>query len=223
MKVLLIDDDADLTAMLDEYLSRDGFDVAAVHDGASGVALALSGFYSIVVLDVMLAGLNGIDMLEHIRRESQVPVLMLSAKGTRGDRIRGLESGADDYVPKPCAPRELAARIRAILRRTRGAAAPLAIGSLSMWPERREAQWDGRPLDLTSTEFNLLEVLIRNAGAPVSKRTLSEQGLGRALAPYDRIIDVHLSSVRRKLDACGSGRACIQTVQRVGYQFVADR
>lgn len=222
MKVLLIDDDADLTAMLDDYLSRDGFDVAAVHDSTSGVAHALSGSYSIVVLDVMMAGLNGMDMLERIRRESQVPVLMLSANGTRGDRIRGLEMGADDYVPKPCAPRELAARIRAILRRTRGAAAPLAIGSLSMWPERREVQLAGRPIDLTSTEFNLLEVLVRNAGAPVSKRTLSEQGLGRPLAPYDRNIDVHLSSVRRKLDVSGSGRSCIQTVHCVGYQFVAD-
>jgi two-component system OmpR family response regulator len=220
MRVLLIDNDAKLTTMLEDYLSRDGFDVAAVHDSTSGVAHALSGNYAIVVLDEMIA--DGTEMLKRIRRESQVPVLMLSAKGTRGDRIRGLELGADDYVPKPCAPRELAARIRAILRRTRGAAAPLAIGSLSMWPERREAQWDGRPIDLTSTEFNLLEVLVRNAGAPVSKRTLSEQGLGRPLARYDRSIDVHLSSVRRKLGVWSSGRSCIQTVQRVGYQFVPD-
>jgi two-component system OmpR family response regulator len=223
MRVLLIDGDADLTTMLDDYLSRDGFDVAAVHDSTSGIAHALSGSYAIVVLDEGMAGLGGIDMLERIRRESQVPVLMLSAGSTRGDRIRGLELGADDYVPKPCAPRELAARIRAILRRTRGAAAPLAFGLLSMWPERREAQWDGQPIDLTSTEFNLLEVLVRNAGSPVSKQTLSEQGLGRPLAPYDRNIDVHLSSVRRKLGASSSGRSCIQTVQRVGYQFVPDR
>jgi two-component system OmpR family response regulator len=222
MRVLLIGDDANLTTMLEDYLSRDGFDVAAVHDSTSGVAHALSGSYAIVVLDEMLPGLDGMEMLERIRRDSQMPVLMLSSKGTRNDRIRALELGADDYVPKPCAPRELAARIRAILRRSRGAQAPLAIGSLSMWPERREAQWHGRPIDLTSTEFNLLEVLVRNAGSPVSKRTLSEQGLGRPLAPFDRSIDVHLSSVRRKLGVSGSGRSCIQTVQRVGYQFVPD-
>ena len=220
--MLLIDDDADLTAMLDDYLSHEGFDVAAVHDGANGVAQALSGGYSIVVLNMMMAELDGMEMLLRIRRESAVPVLMLSARGTRGDAIRGLELGADDYVPKPCAPRELAARIRAILRRTQGVAAPLAIGALAMWPARREAQLDGRLLDLTSTEFNLLEVLVRNAGAPVSKQALSEQGLGRPLAPYDRIIDVHLSSVRRKLGVTAGGRSYIQTVQRVGYQFIKD-
>lgn len=223
MKVLLIDDDVDLTVMLDDYLSREGFDVAAVHDGTSGVAQALSGSYSIVVLDVMMAGLNGMDLLERIRRESQVPVLMLSGKGANGDRIRGLELGADDYVPKPCTPRELTARIRAILRRTQGAPeSPLAIGALAMWPERRQAQWNGRPLALTSTEFNLLEVLVRNAGATVSKRVLSELGLGRPLAPYDRNIDVHLSSVRRKLGVTPGGRSYIQTVHRVGYQFIKD-
>ena len=222
MKVLLIDDDVDLTVMLDDYLSRQGFEVAAVHDGNSGVAEAVSGSYSIVVLDAMMAGLDGIDMLERIRRESQVPVLMLNSKDANRDRIRGLELGADDCVPKPCPPRELVARIRAILRRTQGTAAPLVSGALAMWPERRRAEWHGRQLDLTSTEFNLLEVLVRNAGTPVSKQALSVQGLGRPLAPFDRIIDVHLSSVRRKLGVSASGQSYIETVRRVGYQFIKE-
>lgn len=149
---------------------------------------------------------------------------MLSGRREHADRIRGLDLGADACVSKPCTPRELAARIRAILRRTEAPApsAPLTSGALAMWPERREVRWDGRPLDLTSTEFNLLEVLVRNAGSTVSKSALSEQGLGRPLVPYDRIVDVHLSSVRRKLDATGSGRECIRTVRREGYQFVED-
>lgn len=221
-KVLLIEDDVDLTALLDAYLSRQGFEVATVHDANSGVAQALSGGYSIVVLDAMMAGLNGIGLLERIRRESQVPVLMLSSKDANRDRIRGLELGADDCVPKPCPPRELAARIRAILRRTQGAATPLVSGALAMWPERRRAEWHGRPLALTSTEFNLLEVLARHAGTPVSKQALSEQGLGRPLAPFDRIIDVHLSSVRRKLGTRPDGRSHIETVRRFGYQFIKE-
>jgi two-component system OmpR family response regulator len=229
LRVLLIDDDVELTAMLRNYLSRDGFEVAAVHNGESGVAQALSRKYAIVVLDVMLSDLDGMDVLERIRMESEVPVLVLSGKRERRERIRGLELGADDVVDKPCAPRELAARIRAILRRTRCSystdcgAFPLASGPLALWPQQRVAEWDGRPLELTSTEFNLLEVLVRNAGATVSKSALSEQGLGRPLARYDRIIDVHLSKVRRKLGVSEDGRSCIQTVHGVGYQFIKQQ
>lgn len=226
MNVLLIDDDVDLTVMLGDYLSREGFDVAAVHDGPAGIARALSGDYSIVVLDVTMGALSGWEVLSRIRVASQVPVLMLSARRENSDRIRGLDLGADDYVAKPCAPRELAARLRAILRRSAGAAlgveAPLAIGQLEMWPQRRQVQWDGQPLELTSTEFNLLEVLVRHAGSIVSKSALSELGLGRPLAPYDRNIDVHLSNVRRKLGVTESGRPRIQTVNRVGYQLVTE-
>jgi two-component system OmpR family response regulator len=202
-------------------MTRQGFEVAAVHDGNSGVAQAVSGSYSIVVLDAM-AGLNGIDMLERIRRESEVPVLMLGSKEAKRDRIRGLALGADDCVPKPCPPNELVARIRAILRRTCRAVAPRVSGALTMWPERRRAEWHGQPLELTSTEFNLLEVLARNAGTPVSKQDLSEQGLGRPLAPFDRIIDVHLSSVCRKLGVSVGGHSYIETVRRVGYQFIKE-
>lgn len=226
-KVLLVDDDIELTGMLREYLERDGFAVDAVHDGEAAVAAALSGDYGIAVLDVMLPGMNGIEALQRIRARSVMPVLMLTGRGDDADRIDGLELGADDYVPKPCTPRELAARIRAILRRTESpepgtAPAALSVGALVLWPEQRRAVWGERPLALTSTEFNLLEVLARHAGQPVSKTELSEQGLGRALSRFDRSIDVHVSSIRHKLDPLPDGRSRIQTVFRKGYQLIRE-
>lgn len=228
-QVLLVDDDVELGEMLAEYLEREGFGAAAVADGEAGVHGALSGAYDIVVLDVMMPRLNGIEALRQIRaRDSRIPVLMLTAKGDDVDRIVGLELGADDYVPKPCTPRELVARIRAILRRTQSREAasspsdPLVVGTLTMWPEKRGAEWNGESLELTSTEFNLLEVLVRNAGRVVSKQELSEQGLGRPLARYDRGIDVHLSSIRHKLGVDSAGRSPIQTVRGIGYQYVRE-
>jgi DNA-binding response OmpR family regulator len=227
-KVLLIDDDVELVALLKEYLEGEEFEVTAVHNGEDGVAAALGGEYAIAVLDVMMPRLNGVETLRRIRMKSNMPVLMLTARGDDTDRIVGLELGADDYVPKPCTPRELSARIRAILRRTQGegsreAAAPglqLNAGALAMWPAQRRAQWHGRPLELTSTEFNLLEVLAKNTGRPVSKAELSEQALGRPLARFDRSIDVHLSAIRHKLGTLPDGRSCIQTVRRLGYQLI---
>lgn len=227
-KVLLVDDDIELSGMLKDYLEREGFEAVAVGDGETGAAEALSGRYAIVVLDVMMPHVNGIEALRRIRtQDSRVPVLMLTAKGDDVDRIVGLELGADDYVPKPCTPRELVARIRAILRRTRleepsgSPSGPLAAGLLTMWPEKRGAEWNGVSLELTSTEFNLLEVLVRNAGRVVSKKELSEQGLGRPPARYDRSIDVHLSSIRHKIGG-GEGRSPIQTVRGIGYQYVKE-
>lgn len=225
--VLLVDDDVELSGMLRDYLIQDGFEVTAVNDGASGVAEALSGKFGVVVLDVMMPRVNGIEALRRIRAGSSVPVLMLTAKGDDMDRIVGLELGADDYVPKPCLPRELAARLRAILRRTQLAGetqsgAPLVIGALSVLPEQRRVEWSGAPVDLTSTEFNLLEILARNAGRPVSKNDLSELALGRPLARFDRSIDVHLSSIRHKLGTLEDGRSCIQTVYRQGYQLIRE-
>ncbi|WP_374260722.1 response regulator [Zoogloea sp.] len=225
-KVLLVDDDVELASMLREYIEQEGFAADAVHDGEAGVAGALSGQYAIVVLDVMMPRLGGIEALRRIRAHSQVPVLMLTAKGDDVDRIVGLELGADDYVPKPCTPRELVARLRAILRRTQDApaeaAGPLAVGPLVMWPQMRRAQWQGAGLELTSTEYNLLELLARNAGRVVSKAELSEQGLGRPLARFDRSIDVHLSSIRHKLGLRGDGRQWIETVRGLGYQLVRE-
>ena len=225
-RVLLVDDDVALAGMLREYLHGEGFDATTAHDGEVGVEEALSGRYAIVVLDVMLPRLSGVEALRRIRTQSRVPVLMLTAKGDDVDRIVGLELGADDYVPKPCTPRELVARLRAILRRSEAGAAgpggPVTTGPLSLWPERRHAEWEGRPIDLTSTEFNLLEVLARNAGRVVTKAELSEQGLGRPLARFDRSIDVHISSLRQKVGRLADGRSYIQTVRGLGYQLVRE-
>ena len=226
-KVLLVDDDVELVEMLREYLEREGFEVKGVHDGDSGIAEALSGQYAIAVLDVMMPGKSGIEVLGRIRVDSVMPVLMLTAKGDDTDRIVGLELGADDYVPKPCTPRELTARIRAILRRGGVSAStsptqPVIVGVLSLWPDQRRAEWAGKTLELTSTEFNLLELLARNAGSVVSKAELSEQGLGRPLSRFDRSIEVHLSSIRHKLAPLPDGRSCIQTVFRKGYQLIRE-
>ncbi|SFD66140.1 response regulator transcription factor [Massilia yuzhufengensis] len=225
--VLLIDDDVELVGMFSEYLEREGFRTTCVHNGADGAREALRGEYAIAVLDVMMPGTNGIEALRLIRAGSRIPVLMLTARGDDADRILGLELGADDYVAKPCTPRELTARVRAILRRTQasvdnGPGVVITVGKLSMYPEQRRATWDGVPVELTSTEFNLLEVLARHAGRPVSKAELSEQGLGRPLARFDRNIDVHLSSLRQKLGPLADGRSCLQTIYRLGYQLIRD-
>lgn len=224
--VLLIDDDVELAEMLGDYLGREGFAVTLAHDGDSGVRLALGGQFAIAVLDVMMPGMSGIDALRTLRGAgSRLPVLMLTARGDDMDRIIGLELGADDYVPKPCLPRELLARLRAILRRTEertdDAGAPLVVGPLVVRPAQRRVEWNGQAVELTSSEFNLLEILARSAGRTVSKDQLSEQGLGRPLARFDRSIDVHLSSIRHKLGPLPDGRSCIQTVFRQGYQLIA--
>jgi len=229
--VLLIDDDVELAGMLREYLETEGFDVQVAHDGVAGAELACRQPVEIVVLDVMMPKLNGIETLKMIRQHSNVPIIMLTAKGDNTDRIIGLELGADDYVPKPSSPREIVARIRAILRRVKPmpelepddselADVQITVGALSVRPALRQATWDDQVLNLTSTEFNLLEVLARNAGKVVSKQELSQLALGRPLARFDRSIDVHLSSIRHKLGLLPDGRHCIQTVFRTGYQLL---
>ncbi|MGZ5006538.1 MAG: response regulator transcription factor [Methylobacter sp.] len=224
-KILIIDDDVELAGLFKEYLEQDGFAVDAADQGEAGLRLALSGDYQLAILDIMLPDMKGTEVLVRIRLESRIPVLMFTAKGDDVDRIIGLESGADDYVPKPCTPRELAARIRAILRRTQPAgidSGPIIAGPLRIWSEKRKASWLGRDMELTSTEFNLLETLAINAGRIVTKHELSEKALGRPLARFDRSIDVHMSSIRQKLGCQDDGRSYIQTVRGHGYQLVKE-
>ncbi len=226
-KVLLIDDDVELCALHQEVLESEGFDVAMAYDGESGVEAMAGSMPDIVVLDVMMPGMDGVETLRRIRRSSDVPILMLTARGDDVDRIVGLEVGADDYVTKPCTPRELVARLRAILRRASPrsrpeAAGALETGALVVEPAARRAVWRGATLDLTSTEFNLLEQLVRQVGNVVSKAELSERALGRKLTRYDRSIDVHLSHLRAKLGELADGRSPIQTVRGLGYQLVAE-
>jgi DNA-binding response OmpR family regulator len=227
-RVLLVDDDVELTAMLSQYLQREGFAVQTAHDGQTGVREATTGRYAIVVLDVMMPRLSGMEALRRIRATTSVPVLMLTARGDNVDRIVGLDMGADDYVPKPCTPGELVARIRAILRRTEPRETPDAprdtltveCGPLILRPGNRSATWRGAALDLTGTEFNLLEVLARHAGQLVSKAEISLQAFGQPLARFDRRIDVHISSIRQKLGARPDGRPWIQSVRGQGYQLL---
>jgi len=228
-KVLLIDDDRELTGLLVEYLAEEGFDARAIDDPRLGLQEAISNSYEIVILDVMMPRINGIDVLQRIRKTSSIPVLMLSARGENVDRIAGLNLGADDYVSKPCSPGEIVARLRAIMRRlNRGGETNLGAdlvqaGDLILSPATRSAEWKGRPLDLTGAEFNLLEVLVRNAGQLVSKSEISRRALGRALTPFDRGIDVHISSIRQKLGLRSDGQSWIRTVRGQGYQLVQDR
>ncbi len=227
-RILIVDDDVELARLLAEYLSAEEFAVELAHDGESGAQRALRGDIDLVVLDVMMPGTDGIAALRRIRERSMLPVLMLTARGDDIDRIIGLELGADDYVPKPCLPRELLARIRAILRRHRAGnaevdpAVPVVWGGLSMWPARRQARFNDQPLNLTGAEFGLLLTLARAAGAVVSKSDLSQQGLGRPIARYDRSIDVHMSSIRHKLGQRSNGQSWIETVRGQGYVLVAD-
>jgi DNA-binding response OmpR family regulator len=221
-QLLLIDDDTELCAMLAEYLAPEGFMVTAMHDGESGAHAALTGNYEAVILDVMMPRLTGTEALRRIRAASQVPVLMLTAKGDDVDRIVGLELGADDYLPKPFNPRELVARLRAILRRGGNTTDEtlLHAGLLTVRPADRTADWRGQILDLTSTEYNLLETLARHAGHVVNKADLSEQALSRKLTRFDRSIDMHMSKLRNKLGVLDDGRSPIQTVRGVGYQLI---
>lgn len=225
-RVLLVDDDVELVELLRDYLEREGFAVSTAHDGPTGVSAALGAHHDIVVLDIMMPGMSGIEVLNRIRAESTTPVIMLTARGDDADRIAGLELGADDYVQKPCTPRELAARIRAILKRvgpaTASPASPIVVGALTIFPAQRRAERKGVTLDLTSTEFSLLEVLARNAGQAVSKAVLSEEALGRPLTRFDRSIDVHMSNIRQKLGNLADGRSSIQTVIRKGYQLIVE-
>jgi two-component system response regulator CpxR len=226
-RILVIDDDVELCTLVAEYLQAEGFAVEAAHDGESGLQRAAEGDYLLVVLDVMLPGINGFEVLRRLRATSRLPVLLLTARGEDVDRIVGLEIGADDYLPKPFNPRELVARIRAVLRRTQGdksSAAPeiVRVGEIELDPATRSVRRDGQPVDLTSVEFNLLEVLLREAGRVVPRERLVNAVLSRKFSPFDRSIDMHVSKVRKKLGDTDNDEH-IKTIRGVGYIFARPR
>jgi DNA-binding response OmpR family regulator len=221
-RVLIVDDDVELCRLLVERLSSEGFTIEAVHDGQHGLERALSREHAAVILDLMLPGMGGLDVLRRLRTQSSVPVLILTARGDDVERILGLEIGADDYLPKPFNPRELIARIRAILRRSirsTTTANTLTVGNIRLDPTAREAWINDNLLDLTNVEFTLLETLMHDAGHVVTREHLTETVLGRRLGPFDRVIDVHVSNVRKKLSLAQSGER-IKAIRGSGYLFV---
>lgn len=225
MKILLVDDDRELGTMLSEYLSAEGFDTSLVLTGREGVEGALSGEYTAMILDIMLPDLSGTEVLRQVRKSSRLPIIMLTAKGDNIDRVIGLEMGADDYMPKPCYPRELVARLRAVLRRfdehpeQPTDAGSAQYGDLLLNPATRSSLWRDQPFDLTASEFNLLELLIRAPDRVVSKDDLSEKGLGRRREAYDRSVDVHISNIRQKLALLPGSGLSIETVRSIGYRI----
>src|SRR6266566_3544858 len=225
-RVLVIDDDVGLCELVEEYLGPEGYDVEAAHNGERGLERALANDHALVVLDVMLPGMNGFDVLRRIRAKSGIPVLMLTARGDDVDRIVGLEIGADDYLPKPFNPRELVARIRAVLRRTRpteAAAAAnrevLVVGDIEMDSGTRAVTRAGENVELTAVEFDLLERLLRAAGTIITREELSKEVLGRSSSPFDRSIDMHISNLRKKLGHQFGAGERIKTVRGVGYIY----
>jgi two-component system response regulator CpxR len=223
-RVLIVDDDAELGALLTDYLSSEGFEIELAHDGESGLSRARSGEHAIVVLDVMLPRRSGLEVLRALRESSRVPVLMLTARGDDVDRIVGLEMGADDYLGKPFNPRELAARLRAIGRRTGEVREPrdvIEVGDVTLDVGARSVKRAGRELALTTAEFALLELLLRSAGRVVSRESIAEHVLGRRLSPFDRSVDVHVSNLRRKLDPSGTSDR-IKTVRGSGYVYATE-
>jgi two-component system response regulator CpxR len=223
VRILVIDDDVELADLLQTFLRREGFQPEFVHDGRAGLQRALDGSYELVVLDVMLPGMDGFEILRRIREQSRIPVIMLTARGDEPDRIVGLENGADDYVPKPFNPRELAARIRAVQRRVQpaGPARRLEVNGITLDPASREVRCDGKLIDLTTVEFDILEQLMRSAGRVLSRDALMEALYNRKATPYDRSMDMHISHLRKKLE-CGD-RELIKTIRGSGYQLTLTR
>lgn len=222
-RILIVDDDVELCELVREYLVGEGFQIEAVHTGTEGLKRAMEGEYALVVLDIMLPGKNGLDVLRELRQKSKIPVLILTARGEDVDRIVGLEIGADDYLPKPFNPRELLARIRAILRRYQGgsypAAGPVAVGDIELDPGAHVVRRDGDAVELTSVEFSLLEALLRQAGHVVTREQLVNDVLGRKFMPYDRSVDMHISKLRKKLGDLPDGSERIKAIRGVGYLY----
>ncbi|MCB9865485.1 MAG: response regulator transcription factor [Phycisphaerales bacterium] len=225
--ILLIDDDVRLCKLLTQYLSSEGYAVEAVHRGEEGAARAVGGTFGLVVLDVMLPRMDGFEVLRQIRAVSDLPVVMLTARGEEMNRIVGLELGADDYLAKPFSPRELVARIRAVLRRTSGVNAAevtrdrIAIGDIEMDLGARRVRRAGERVHLTGVEFNLLAALVRSAGSVLSRERLSREVLGRRLLVHDRSLDMHVSNLRKKLGHQIGGDERIRSIRGVGYVYAA--
>ena len=222
MSVLLVDDDRELCRMLEEYLGPEGFRLAVVHDGEAALYTLSRHNFDLIVLDVMLPKLGGLDVLRLLRQKITTPVLMLTARGEEIDRVVGLELGADDYLPKPFNPRELVARMRAILRRSLllepqpGRRERIEVGPISLHLSSRTASARGQTITLTGVEFRVLEALMQQVGNVVSREQLTRQVLGRRLTPYDRSIDTHISNIRRKLSSVADS-VSILNVRRSGY------
>jgi two-component system, OmpR family, response regulator CpxR len=230
-QLLIIDDDRALVNLLKRFLEAEGFRVDAAYDHDSGLTAARTQQHELVILDVMLPGGSGFELLKALRHDSAVPVLLLTARGEAVDRILGLEIGADDYLAKPFDPRELVARIRAVLRRTREAAASAArgehdevlrVGDIELSLGTRNVSYGGTPVDLTSVEFNVLELLLRNAGSVVTREQIAEVALGRPLNAFDRSVDVHVSRLRKKLAGFPGTEDLIRPIRGVGYFFSAS-
>jgi len=223
-EILLIDDDVELCSMLADYLGRYGFHVSAIHRGDSGLKEALKKQYALILLDVMLPGLDGFEVLKRIRAVSSANILLLTARGDDIDRIVGLEIGADDYLPKPFNPRELLARMRAILRRSTSNEAAiehtlLCVEGLELDAAARTVLQDGEKIELTDVEFALLKALLQSSGKVVTREELAENVLGRKFHPFDRSLDMHISRLRRKLSGDGKNEDRVKTVRGTGYQL----
>ena len=231
LSVLVVDDDVELCQLLSEYLSGEGCVVEAVHTGWRGVERALSEEHALVVLDVMLPDVKGFEVLRRVRAHSRVPILMLTARGDEQDRILGLEMGADDYLAKPFNPRELSARIEAILRRSRPdpAGAPvlagdrIVVGDVSLDKAERVARRGTEAIELTTVEFDLLDVLLQHAGRAVARDEMVRTVLRREFSPFDRSIDTHVSNLRKKLGPAADGGERIKGVRGIGYQYAVHR
>ncbi|MBT8040943.1 MAG: response regulator transcription factor [Gammaproteobacteria bacterium] len=221
--ILLSDDDVELCDLLREYFESEGFEVRLAHDGEQALAEARKSGVDLMVLDIMMPKKNGMDVLKELRKDSRLPVIMLTARGDDMDRILGLELGADDYVPKPCNPRELLARIRAVMRRaptaTDGEHSLIVQDDLELNQGNRTLTREGQAVELTSTEFSILLELLLHRGDVVSKRDLYVSALGREPVPHDRSVDMHVSNLRRKLGNDPRGDSRIETIRGIGYQY----
>lgn len=225
MTILMIDDDHELCELMSRFLASEGFTVNREYNGISGLQRLRDELFELAIVDIMMPGKNGMDLLRELRQFSSLPVIMLTARGEEMDRILGLELGADDYMPKPCNPRELAARIRAVLRRSEprqdsSDKESCMFGSIEWRPQSLTVLEHGVAIELTATEYNILAVLMQHAGEVVSKFELSEAALGKRHGPFDRSLDVHMGHLRKKLAPASDGEPRIKTVRSVGWLFV---